>query len=251
MLRQYHPFWQRFDQPDPYDGSYNLADPQSLNRYSYVQNDPVNFVDPSGLSEIAIDLTSLPSLPDYSGLLSLIWSSLFGGGGEVARYIDTSGGGEGEPQQTPSDKLTSRQDILDAFYCLLKASNFGFDSRERAAWVVAQDNTYNLQRWPWSAEQGRETWKGSRPQGYVAIAHTHPTQALSGRRSTPKPSTSDPDGSGEGDWGAAKQINAPVYTISKEAIWKITGTPLSSTNPVQVAGKDWWKPSEKAKVKCK
>lgn len=28
-------------------GSYNLADPQSFNRYAYVQNDPVNFVDPS------------------------------------------------------------------------------------------------------------------------------------------------------------------------------------------------------------
>jgi hypothetical protein len=51
MFRQYHPFWQRFDQPDPYDGSYNLTDPQSLNRYSYVQNDPVNFVDPSGLNK--------------------------------------------------------------------------------------------------------------------------------------------------------------------------------------------------------
>ncbi|MGH9904947.1 MAG: hypothetical protein ACRD8U_05095, partial [Pyrinomonadaceae bacterium] len=39
----------RFDQPDPYDGSYSLTDPQSFNRYAYVNNDPVNFVDPSGL----------------------------------------------------------------------------------------------------------------------------------------------------------------------------------------------------------
>lgn len=39
----------RFNQPDPYDGSYDLADPQSLNRYAYVQSDPVNFVDPTGL----------------------------------------------------------------------------------------------------------------------------------------------------------------------------------------------------------
>jgi RHS repeat-associated protein len=50
MFRQYHSYWQRFDQPDPYDGSYNITDPQSLNRYAYVQNDPVNFVDPSGLN---------------------------------------------------------------------------------------------------------------------------------------------------------------------------------------------------------
>ncbi|MCC7307161.1 MAG: hypothetical protein IT173_06335 [Acidobacteria bacterium] len=39
----------RWTSPDPYKGSMNLADPQSFNRYSYVQNQPTNFVDPSGL----------------------------------------------------------------------------------------------------------------------------------------------------------------------------------------------------------
>jgi RHS repeat-associated protein len=34
---------------DPYGSSANPSDPQSWNRYSYVQNDPVNFNDPSGL----------------------------------------------------------------------------------------------------------------------------------------------------------------------------------------------------------
>jgi len=49
MFRRYESRWSRFSQPDPYDGSYDLTDPQSLNRYSYTQNDPVNFTDPSGL----------------------------------------------------------------------------------------------------------------------------------------------------------------------------------------------------------
>jgi RHS repeat-associated protein len=49
MNRHYNRWWSRFDQPDPYDGSYNATDPQSFNRYSYVQNDPVNFGDPTGL----------------------------------------------------------------------------------------------------------------------------------------------------------------------------------------------------------
>jgi hypothetical protein len=49
MHRRYNRWHARFDQPDPYDGSYNLTNPQSFNRYSYVQNDPVNFVDPLGL----------------------------------------------------------------------------------------------------------------------------------------------------------------------------------------------------------
>jgi RHS repeat-associated protein len=49
MHRRYNRWFSRFDQPDPYDGSYNLTNPQSFNRYSYVQNDPVNLVDPLGL----------------------------------------------------------------------------------------------------------------------------------------------------------------------------------------------------------
>lgn len=51
MFRRYNRWWSRFDQPDPYDGAYDFSDPQSFNRYAYVQNDPVNFVDPSGLDE--------------------------------------------------------------------------------------------------------------------------------------------------------------------------------------------------------
>ncbi len=49
MMRRYQSNWNRFSQPDPYDGSYDAADPQSFNRYAYVQNDPVSFVDPNGL----------------------------------------------------------------------------------------------------------------------------------------------------------------------------------------------------------
>ncbi len=51
MMRRYTGKWHRFTQPDPYDGSYGLTNPQSFNRYAYVQNDPVNFADPTGLDE--------------------------------------------------------------------------------------------------------------------------------------------------------------------------------------------------------
>ena len=37
----------RFSSPDPLSG--DLANPQSLNRYSYVLNDPINLIDPMGL----------------------------------------------------------------------------------------------------------------------------------------------------------------------------------------------------------
>ncbi|HKO60488.1 MAG TPA: RHS repeat-associated core domain-containing protein [Pyrinomonadaceae bacterium] len=63
MFRRYNRWHGRFDQPDPYDGSYNLADPQGFNRYAYVQNDPVNFTDPTGLDRFDDKLGPPPPPP--------------------------------------------------------------------------------------------------------------------------------------------------------------------------------------------
>jgi RHS repeat-associated protein len=48
-FRKYESQSGRWTSPDPYAGSIRTANPQSFNRYSHTQNDPVNFVDPSGL----------------------------------------------------------------------------------------------------------------------------------------------------------------------------------------------------------
>jgi RHS repeat-associated protein len=82
MMRSYHAWFSRFDQPDPYDGSYDLADPQSFNRYTYTQNDPVNFSDPSGLLMSGFCGAEF-SFSDCGG-----WGGIFGGyfGGDYARY---------------------------------------------------------------------------------------------------------------------------------------------------------------------
>jgi RHS repeat-associated protein len=65
----YREYWNnagRWLQPDPYDGSYNFSNPQSLNRYSYVGNNPLTFTDPSGqdgcLAAIAAGAEGGPSL---------------------------------------------------------------------------------------------------------------------------------------------------------------------------------------------
>jgi hypothetical protein len=107
MHRRYNRYHSRFDQPDPYDGSYDPADPQSLNRYAYVQNDPVNFIDPSGLNDSFIwsgGTLGEESLKSDSGfpLGLMFWRYLFftaGGGGGGGDNLGGGGGGAATPQK--------------------------------------------------------------------------------------------------------------------------------------------------------
>jgi RHS repeat-associated protein len=70
----------RFMTTDPLGGG--VADPQSLNRYAYVLNDPLQFVDPSGLCLPGIDICipSVPACVTFS-CVSVGGGGGFGGGG--------------------------------------------------------------------------------------------------------------------------------------------------------------------------
>jgi RHS repeat-associated protein len=49
MYRQYSSTFGQWTTPDPYAGSYDWTNPQSLNRYAYVNGSPLGAMDPSGL----------------------------------------------------------------------------------------------------------------------------------------------------------------------------------------------------------
>ena len=49
--RYYSSTYGRFLSADPYRASAAITNPQSWNRYSYVENDPINFTDPDGLAK--------------------------------------------------------------------------------------------------------------------------------------------------------------------------------------------------------
>ena len=88
MFRRYNRKHSRFDQPDPYVGSYDLSNPQSFNRYAYVQNDPVNFVDPTGLMMVLCG-------PGGSSDGATIWRCEFVGDDLYKFGGFTGGGGKG------------------------------------------------------------------------------------------------------------------------------------------------------------
>lgn len=48
-FRQYASTTARWMSPDPYNGSMDLGNPQSFNRYTYAANNPLRFIDPLGL----------------------------------------------------------------------------------------------------------------------------------------------------------------------------------------------------------
>jgi RHS repeat-associated protein len=102
----------RFLQPDPLGlGAGDLTNPQSLNLYSYVQNDPINLVDPTGLNCRAYtyewsgwtDGVNGEDPTYHVNQTQVVWvcDGNFGGGGGGGP-IDSGGGGGG--QQGSGDK---------------------------------------------------------------------------------------------------------------------------------------------------
>ncbi len=108
----------RWTSPDPYNGSMNTGNPQSLNRYSYVENQPTNFVDPSGLNLVAYcqwwhtvydggpnDGQEVPGSAHW--LVCWTVDDGRGGGGRVD--VDLGGGGAGngnnDPDKSKRDKV--------------------------------------------------------------------------------------------------------------------------------------------------
>jgi RHS repeat-associated protein len=120
--RKYENTAGRWTSPDPYKGSMTIANPQSFNRYSYTQNDPVNLVDPSGLNEINNIGTFTVDVPiNFGGeISSLSWYYLFWepGGGGPGGGGPGDGGLGGEPQNpTPTP---SPQDDCHRFASLVQ-----------------------------------------------------------------------------------------------------------------------------------
>jgi RHS repeat-associated protein len=108
-----HTWWRKYENrsgrwtsPDPYGGSMSITNPQSFNRYSYVQNDPLNFVDPTGLLSVCSYGVHHVRVGDWGGHDVLVFEGCFevGGGGFQGEPTQRGGGGQGGNRQKPQQK---------------------------------------------------------------------------------------------------------------------------------------------------
>lgn len=140
--RKYESSAGRWTSPDPYGGSMTIGNPQSFNRYSYVGNDPVNRIDPTGLDDDpTFGLGDPPPMGPgtvsagniYAGYsndyIPAILLSLMRGRGEIdSRPImpvesggSVGGGGivigigEPPPQETEEQKRERRKKLSECF----------------------------------------------------------------------------------------------------------------------------------------
>ena len=103
--RTYNSGQSRFTQVDPIGmGDSDLGNPQSMNLFAYTRNNPVDFVDPSGL------LLAAPS--QYSCTTTRVWGHFEDGNGNITGYAsysstvcqDGGGGGGGGGGSRGNDK---------------------------------------------------------------------------------------------------------------------------------------------------
>jgi RHS repeat-associated protein len=116
----------RFQSADPYRASGYIVDPQSWNRYSYVRNDPIGLVDPTGQWS---EGGGFPDIGDYSE-----WGPIgpVRPGSPAPWRTDRRGGGGGRddppidfPIVRSSDKIMKAADLVMQHYAECRDKVFG------------------------------------------------------------------------------------------------------------------------------
>jgi RHS repeat-associated protein len=152
----------RWTSPDPYKGSMNLGNPQSFNRYSYVQNEPIGFVDPSGLLLIFCRKTlvirdSGPDTLPYGEIVTECWTlGGSGGGGGGGIGISGGGGGGGSSESDCFDKIWGKYNIGVV------------DNEKWAAYLL--DKKQTIERYKFNTKQGQDSANNTTENVVVAFA---------------------------------------------------------------------------------
>jgi RHS repeat-associated protein len=208
----------RWTSPDPYNGSMSLANPQSFNRYSYVENEPTNFIDPSGLlmslprtsgssfgtgvifAEVFIYISWFDQYWDNHFDLSIGGTEPWGGGG--TRDPETRGGGNGGGGTGGGDN-----ELFPNIKKIIEDGKKRKKEREecikRAQEKYASEVTSRTYL-PWNAEVAKAVVAGSLIGGGTGAIKTPPAGG----------------GRGTGSWQGALATSATTYLgiVYREAV---------------------------------
>lgn len=119
LFRNYSPTQGRWTTPDPYNGSYDLTDPQSFNRYAYLNNRPMNATDPTGLCGDGDD-SDCGDWGDDGGNGWSVWASGdWGAASYQLNFYYDGGGSYGNTASVSADSGSDWSFGLDALQLVL------------------------------------------------------------------------------------------------------------------------------------
>jgi RHS repeat-associated protein len=147
-----HTWWRKYENtaggwtsPDPFKGS--ISDPQSFNLFTYVSNDPLNFIDPSGLCSWQAPYTPNPNGTITIGRITWLTpcnvSSSGGGGGDwLAAALGAAGFGrstkraitEGEPRGADKGILGTAGSMSEPKEFTKQDKWYGYNDKDFHKW---------------------------------------------------------------------------------------------------------------------
>ncbi len=210
-----------------------IYDPPSLNKYTYVRNDPVNRIDPDGKEDIFIgnttvtvygivDPVDLFNVRDYEmGLLLGDLEGLFIGipRMDIARgtYNPSDDGGPGVPDPEPLDNrsptgVECQSDVIAAMSKAWMQSQNGTTKVEAGFTMQGTPGSYTITPNAFTNEYEAQTIV--LPDNTFALFHTHPNGT-------------DAHPSGQ-DITVANQLNLQMYTLTSQGLFLYDPTKKST-----------------------
>ncbi len=227
IFRQYSSTQGRWLSPDPYNGSYDLSNAQSFNRYAYVLNNPLGYADPLGLTPYTLtDSTTL--FTNWAQIICFIGycGNYTGGGGGV-------GGGGGSEGGAPAPSKTT----------CTTGFGFGFQGGADTAMGVMKGTAA-------TGGGGAGAFFGSNGASLGVYASGGAMSNFSNVRGYPSQSMGTPAALGGGTGGgagvfftnasSASQLRGPFFTFGGSAAFGLVGLGVQLSIGTDGSGNNIW-----------
>jgi hypothetical protein len=233
----------RFTSVDPIGAAAShLENPQSTNLYAYVENNPIDYIDPTGLSKIAIFTCHRFCVDVGDGNPSCEWECGWeeieiGGGGGFPPPISEPPPGGVEPPSTPppptDDPIYCNSKIIDAMKKAWMRSGNGTRNTEAGFLAYEKDGKIDVVNLPNTNQFDKITFKPNEilpPNAtLLGVFHTHPTNR------SKLPSVGE-----KKDSDTAKQLDVPVFIMHRWGLSSID--PQGNISEDIRKNLDWQKP---------